>query len=260
MITPATIRNHNPGAIYPGPSARKFGGSSRANAEVLKSADGKHPISAFPTDIHGAAALFDNLMHAGGVRHYYYRGQTLAKAIDTWCGSIRTASYLALIKQQTGLEPTEILTEEFLRDHDRAIPLAKAIARHETGKDFPLDQMAWLEAHAMAFSGGHIAPAPSANNDVPTLRPEARWEAKVERAKSTSAMLGLAGSAGSAAVTSPQWLPVVPQAFSDTIVNLKAWQAFGGKLLALPAELQATGIGVGVAMGAGIILAKVLKQ
>lgn len=170
-MTPASIRNNNPGALKCGPSARKFGGQ---NGETLVSKDGRHGIARFPTAIHGAAALFDNLLNARRALDYYYRGKTLAKAIETWCGAIRAQSYLRLIEQQTGLKGDVVLSEAFLRDHEQAIALARAMARHEAGVDFPLDGNGWLQAHAMAFSGGHIAPEPLPNNDVPTLRLEAR--------------------------------------------------------------------------------------
>lgn len=172
-MIPASIRNNNPGAIYPGPSSRRFGGGE---VEKLTSKDGKHLIAKFPTAIHGAAALFHNLMNAKGATGYYYRNRPLSKAIETWCGAIRAQSYLRLIEQQAGFKPTEVLSEDFLRDPEKAVALAKAMARHEAGKDYPLQPNEWLEAHAMSF-GDAVAPEPSPNNDVPTQRPEARLAA-----------------------------------------------------------------------------------
>jgi hypothetical protein len=199
-MTPASIRNHNPGAMYPGPSARKFGSAA---GESLVSKDGKHQIARFPTAVHGAAALFDNLMNARTVRGYYYRNKPLAKAIETWCGSIRAQSYLRLIEQQTGYKPDLVLSEAFLRDPEQAIALAKAMARHEAGRDYPLSGNEWIEAHAMAFSGGHVAPEPSPNNDVPTMRPEARAAAVAANVKSVAVATGAGGVATTTVAAPP---------------------------------------------------------
>lgn len=217
-MTPASIRNNNPGAIYPGPSARKFGGASK---EVLRSADGKHLIATFPTAVHGAAALFDNLMNARSSRtSYYYRGKTLSEAIATWCGGIRAPSYLRLIEQHAGLAPDVVLSEAFLHNPDKAIPLAQAMARHEAGQDYPLDDAGWRRAHSMAFAGGDVAPAPSPANDVPTVRPEARAEnAAAEVSK--PAAVGTATAAGTLT-----WL----SGNIPSVDTLASWQASASKL------------------------------
>lgn len=54
-MIPASIRNNNPGAMYPGPSAKKFGSK---RFETLKSHDGTHKIACFDDPVHGAAAQF----------------------------------------------------------------------------------------------------------------------------------------------------------------------------------------------------------
>jgi hypothetical protein len=223
MIIPATIRNRNPGAIYPGPSAKKFGG---LGSETLVSDDGTHPIVKFPTMIHGAAAMFHNLFNAKeSKKRYYYRERTLQDAINNWCGEIKAQSYLALVKQLTGLVPGHVLTEAFLRDPDRVIPLAKAMARHEAGENYPLDDMQWLEAHAMAFSTGK-APAATPNNDVPTMRPEARKAVQNAETAAKVLKVGLAlGGGGSAvAVTAQPTGPSVPVPPAPDLSALTAWQ------------------------------------
>ncbi len=60
-MIPATIRNNNPGGMYPGKSSKKFGSTSY---ETLRSKDGVHKIATFPTKLHGAAAMFDLLDRA----------------------------------------------------------------------------------------------------------------------------------------------------------------------------------------------------
>ncbi len=75
-MIPASIRNRNAGAQYPGPSARKFGSTG---FETLRSKDGVHKIATFPTHLHGAAALFDLLDRR-------YTGLTVEKAIGLGAG------------------------------------------------------------------------------------------------------------------------------------------------------------------------------
>lgn len=196
---PASIRNCNPGSIYPGPSARRFGATTE---QALVSQDGKHRIATFPDAISGAAALFDNLCHArpGKGRPYYYRDKTLQDAIETWCGSIHAAQYLCVIEARTGFPPETVLDLTFLRDPASIVPLAKAMAWHEAGKPFPLADGGWERAHEMALL--HMpepsVPAPvafpvhevahaadnvpalaswSPDNDMPSPRPETRVDA-----------------------------------------------------------------------------------
>lgn len=200
-----------------GPSARKFGAASK---EILVSRDGKHQIATFPTAVHGAAALFDNFMNAKGVSGYYYRGRTLDKAIATWCGSIRAHTYLKLIEQRAGLKSDVVLSVDFLRDSERAVQLAKAMAFHEAGQEFPLSPNDWLQAHVMAFAGGEVAPEPLPTNDVPTMRPEMRRAPLVARIKAFFAVLtGGTAFAGFQSAT----IPPPPAGIKETAANLGGW-------------------------------------
>jgi hypothetical protein len=253
-MIPASIRNNNPGALYTGPSACKFGATGK---EILVSRDGKHQIAKFPTAIHGAAALFDNLMNAKGAGGYYYRGRNLGKAIETWCGAIRAQTYLAVIRQRTGLVPGSMLSEDFLRDPDRVIPLAQAMAYHEAGREFPgLEPNDWLEAHSMAFAGGHVAPEPLPTNDVPTMRPEMRAAQKIETAVATTKMVAGGGAlvAGGvkavAEVTAPSPAPALPVPPAPDLSALSEWQVViqTGKSLTLFAYSHILWIGAAAAL------------
>ena len=70
---PASIRNNNPGAQYPGASSRKFG-ALRTNT-----IGGGHLIAQFPDKVSGAAALFDLLLRL-------YVGLSLKDALTKWSG------------------------------------------------------------------------------------------------------------------------------------------------------------------------------
>lgn len=162
-MIPASIRNRNPGAMYPGPSSKKFGATSY---ETLKSRDGVHKIATFPSDIHGAAAMFDLLAAK-------YTGQSIEAAIKKWCGGYYASTYLKVLESKGGITASDPLTMALVRDPQLAVPLCRAMAWQEAGKDYPLDDAGWLTAHGMAF-GGEVAPEFSPKNDVPSPKPETR--------------------------------------------------------------------------------------
>lgn len=159
---PASIRNRNPGAIYPGPSARRFG--ARAT-ETLVSRDGRHQIASFSDATSGAAALFDNLCHAGPKGGRYYRDKSIDAAIRTWCGGHHAEAYLRVIARRAGLARDTVLDLAFLRDPARVIPLARAMAWQEAGQDFPLDEAGWQAAHARALAYMPEPPEPQPDGD-----------------------------------------------------------------------------------------------
>ncbi len=133
-MQPASIRYNNPGAQYPGRSAKKFG------SKRTKIIGGGHKIAVFPSKVAGAAALFD-LFDRG------YAGRTLQSAIAKWSGGNYVQSYLRFIKDKAGLRPSTKISKKFLGDEERAIGLAKAMSWHETGKRYPMTDSEWREAH-----------------------------------------------------------------------------------------------------------------
>mgnify|MGYP005614703781 CR=1 FL=1 len=198
-ITPASIRNNNPGAMYPGKSAKKFGSRS---FEVLKSKDGVHKIATFPTPVHGAAAQFDLL-------HNSYCGMPLEKAITKWCGAYYVSTYLKVLETSGGIKRTDVLTKEHMKDPKIAIPLARAMALQEAGRDFPMDDDDWEAAHSMAFSAG-VAPAFSPDNDVPTPKQETRVADTVNAVK-TVAAVATAGAGTATVATQKTEAPPAPK-------------------------------------------------
>lgn len=175
-VTPASIRNNNPGAIEGGPSAKKFGSTSY---ETLRWNYQGRPttnrIATFPTKVHGAAAMFDLL-------YVKYTGSTVAAAITKWCGDYYSGSYTKVLEQKCGVKPDSLLTKKLVRDADTAILLAKGMAFQEAGRDYPMSDDEWKQAHAMAFDDGHLAPEPNADNDVPFPKLEARRRVAVQDA------------------------------------------------------------------------------
>jgi len=142
-MTPASIRNRNPGAMYPGPSSKRFGSTSH---EVLHSKDGEHKIATFPDNVSGAAALFDLLSSPA------YTGRPIAKAIEKWCGGFYVSTYIHVLEQNGGVTRDTLLTRDLMSNADVAIPIGKAMALQEAGRDFPMSDAEWSAAHARAFS------------------------------------------------------------------------------------------------------------
>lgn len=135
---PASVRHNNPGAMYPGPSARRFGSTGHS---II---GGGHQIATFPDAESGAAAQFDLL-------NTRYAGMPLAAAIAKWSGNNSTPEYVRSVAQTTGIRPDEMLSFELLRS-PRGIALAQAMARHEGGRDYPLTPEQWQNAHNRVFN------------------------------------------------------------------------------------------------------------
>ncbi len=83
---------------------------------------------------YGVRALIKNM-----ITHINGNAKTLPKLIAIWAPASEndTAAYIASVSRQTGIQDFEVLlpTKQYLK------PLAKAIAKHETGKDIITDQM-----------------------------------------------------------------------------------------------------------------------
>lgn len=147
---PASVRYNNPGAMWPGPSSRKFGGSDYG---VLR--DG-NLIAKFDDPVNGAAAQFDLLDSKK------YVNRPIGSLIGEWSGytggSKNVDSYAASVANSVGLSPDDRLTPQLLRS-PAGIAFAKAQARMETGYDYPLTDDQWKQAQGLAFGGGKQQPA-----------------------------------------------------------------------------------------------------
>lgn len=163
-MIPASIRSNNPGAMWGGPSAVKFGA---LKAEKLN--DGlnqNNEIACFTDKVHGAAALFDLMARV-------YAGKTIKAAITKWSGGNWVPSYLDVIEKDTGLKGSDVLSLNLLKS-DKGIAFAKAMARHEAGCPYPMTDAEWKEAHDMVFK------IPAADTDdefqTPWVDQYLKWE------------------------------------------------------------------------------------
>lgn len=144
---PASIRYRNPGASYPGPSSKPFGGTTHA---II---GGGHKIAIFPTMVDGASSM----MH---LLHRVYVGLTIGQAIAKWSGANHTNDYLRVIEARTRWTRHDYVTKGLLEDAELAIELCKAMAWHEAGREYPMTDAQWREAHEQfmtVIGGGKVA-------------------------------------------------------------------------------------------------------
>jgi hypothetical protein len=141
LENPASIRSNNPGAMWPGPSAARFGASS-----YIDLGDGQgNKMAVFGSPEAGGAAQFDLLDRK-------YAGMSLAAAVQKWSGGNNAMSYTSALASKLGMDPSAQITHEMLRG-SQGVELAKAMARHEAGRSFPMSDTQWQAAQQWAFTG-----------------------------------------------------------------------------------------------------------
>lgn len=197
---PASIRNKNPGAMYPGEASKRYGSTTY---ETLRSNDGEHRCATFPTHEQGAAAMFWLLSQPR-----YANGQrTLEQIIKKWCGNYRTGSYLKLLESKAGVTASTVITVDMLKDPDVAIPLARAMAVQEAGVDYPLAEQGWRVAHDMVFDSIPDAPVevPVAEKAAPTVQESRKWSlTSLQRWLFGGGTVGTAGYSVADSITTTQ--------------------------------------------------------
>jgi hypothetical protein len=135
---PATIRYNNPGAMWPSDSSRKFG------ADTYGVIGGGNRIAKFDNTESGAAAQFDLL------NSKHYANRPVQDVIKQWSGGTGGQENVAEYVKSLGLDPNAVITPELLQS-PAGINLAKAQARWETGREYPMSDEQWQNAQQMAF-------------------------------------------------------------------------------------------------------------
>lgn len=138
MKVPASIRNKNPGAQWPGKSSRAFG--SRAFERL-----GKDKIATFETYEQGAAALFHLLDRV-------YKGMMIADAIKKWSGNNHVNAYLKTIETRSTFKRSDYVDGDLIETPAYAIEFARAMAHHEAGRPYPMNEAQWKQAHELFMS------------------------------------------------------------------------------------------------------------
>lgn len=143
----ASVRNNNPGAQWPGPTAMQFGATGSENVA------GGNKIATFDDPVKGAAAemaLLDK----------NYSGMPLGAAISKWSGGNSGAAYAAHIAKDTGLTPDTVISPQLLRG-PQGVALAKSMANWEAGGQYPLSDQQWEQAHQLAFGQPQASQQPA---------------------------------------------------------------------------------------------------
>lgn len=255
-ITPASIRTNNPGAMYPGPAATKFGSTQY---QTLRSKDGEHRIAMFDDPVRGGAAMFYLLGSKS------YTGRTIEQAIAKWCGGFYVSTYIRVLEQQGGVSRKDVLTRDLVLDPEVAIPLAKAMAWQEAGREYPMTDAQWRQAHALAFglqAPQPIPPLPVPKPDVmiaeaPPLeaapQPEPEPMEDIPTVVAVEAPAGplrksgtIWGAIGAAAGVAVQWMDSTVRLMVDWTAQLVAIQPVEAALAAMGANSKALGAGLAI--------------
>lgn len=155
---PASIRNNNPGAMWPSAQAARFGS---LGFEALNDGQG-NKIARFSTPEAGAAANMALLAEK-------YVGMTLRDAIAKWSGGNNVGTYLSGLAGK-GFGADTVLTPDLMKNQELMTSLLKAMAQHEAGRPFPMDDSQWASAFQLYLGGGRGALPTSAVPD--TLAPK----------------------------------------------------------------------------------------
>lgn len=152
-MTAASIRTNNPGAMWGGSHAKRWGATDDL---ILKDGQSNH-IAVFPTKVKGAAAQFDLWRRA-------YTGLSLTAAIRKWSGGNSSSAYMAFLTKHTGLAAESVVTADVLAG-PKGIALMKAQAQWEAGQPYPMSDEEWTMAQRLVFPGKATpVPKPAASS------------------------------------------------------------------------------------------------
>jgi hypothetical protein len=156
---PAAIRHKNPGAMWPGAIATKWGSTSWSylNDGTGQGGNGKgNKIATFPSWTTGIAAQLDLWRTSPK-----YRNQPFSKAIATWSGGNHVEAYIQhVLKRIPGMRRDTIMNDAFWASSD-GLTFLKVQAAHEAGKTIPATHAEWLAGQKLALSGASVKASPS---------------------------------------------------------------------------------------------------
>lgn len=165
---PAAIQFMNPGAMWPGAIATKWGSTKW---QYLSDGTGQggggkgNKIAIFDSWVDGIAAQMDLWRTSKN-----YRGKRLKDAITIWSGGNNVPDYINyLVARVPGLTSNTVMDDIFWRG-PMAIPFLKAQAQHEAGKAIPATQADYIEAQRRVMAEQATADMVSAVDQKPILR------------------------------------------------------------------------------------------
>lgn len=161
---PAAIQFKNPGAMWPGVTATKWGSTKwqyLADGTGQGGAGHGNKIAIFDNWVDGICAQMDLWKTSEK-----YHNQTLHDAIKVWSGGNNVPSYLTYLKTRvSGLTDNTIMNDAFWRG-PMAIPFLKAQAAHEAGRTIPATQENYIEAQRRVLGTSTLSPREVVDKEI----------------------------------------------------------------------------------------------
>jgi hypothetical protein len=150
-MEPAAIRHKNPGAMWPGAIATKWGSRKWVflNDGTGQGGNGKgNKIATFDSWVDGICAQLD--LWRTSPR---YKNKRFADAIAVWSGGNNVPAYIRYVKARIPeMDENTIMNDAFWRG-PLGVKFLKVQAGHEAGKPIPAPEADWIEAQRRVFTG-----------------------------------------------------------------------------------------------------------
>lgn len=150
-MEPAAIRHKNPGAMWPGAIATKWGSKKWVylNDGTGQGGNGRgNKIATFDNWVDGICAQLDLWRTSPN-----YKNKRFADAIRIWSGGNNVPAYISYVKARIpGMDENTIMNDAFWQSPN-GIKFLKVQAGHEAGKPIPAPDADWIEAQRRVFSG-----------------------------------------------------------------------------------------------------------
>jgi len=150
-MEPASIRTKNPGAMWPGPRATKWGSKRWVylNDGTGQGGGGKgNKIAIFDTWVDGICAQLDLWRTSPN-----YRNKRFDQAIAIWSGGNHVEAYIRYVLTRIpSMSRGTIMNDEFWNG-PMGLKFLKVQAGHEAGKTIPAPEGDWIEAQRRVMSG-----------------------------------------------------------------------------------------------------------
>ncbi len=201
-MEPASIRTRNPGAMWPGPIATKWG--SKAFISLNDGTGQGNKIAIFDTYIAGICAQLDLWRTSPK-----YRNKRFADAIAIWSGGNHVESYIAFVTSRVpGMTRNTVMDDGFWKS-PLGLGFLKAQAGHEAGKTYPAAPSDWAQAQSIVFGKQPKPPATAATKTATTAT-----------VTNTTTLTTAAAAHNSGA---PWWVVLLVIALGVGITVLAAW-------------------------------------
>lgn len=163
-MEPAAIRHKNPGAMWPGAIATKWGSKKWVylNDGTGQGGNGKgNKIATFDNWVDGICAQLDLWRTSKN-----YKNKRFADAIRIWSGGNNVLAYLRYVKARIpGMDENTIMDDAFWKG-PLGLKFLQVQAGHEAGKPIPAPAGDWAEAQRRVFARAKATTIKTAGGSV----------------------------------------------------------------------------------------------